>query len=169
MCAPRVTRHTSTRLAHSFNVVIKHTRSTRTLAFTQASSFHKLSVPPSYVIPVWCVFSKPCTKLALNCNHRSGHLKTEHTESLFLLWRHLGNWAGGPAVSMKSELLVTHAKLGQLRLRACTFCPCKVRNKFLVNFWICTNHCKRTVYHNWSFTSLINYLLYLRIVRALLV
>jgi len=25
-------------------------------------------------------------------NHKSGHLKTEHTESLFLLWRHLGNW-----------------------------------------------------------------------------
>ena len=37
-------------------VVIRHTRSTRTLAFTQASSFHKLSVPPSYVIPAWCVF-----------------------------------------------------------------------------------------------------------------
>ena len=33
----------------------------------------------------WCVFSEPCTKLALHCNHRSGHLKTEHTESLFLL------------------------------------------------------------------------------------
>ena len=40
----------------------------------------------------WCVFSKPCTKLTLHCNHRSGHLKTEHTESLFLLRRHLGNW-----------------------------------------------------------------------------
>ena len=26
------------------------------------------------------------------CNHRSGHLKTEHTESLSLLRRHLGNW-----------------------------------------------------------------------------
>ena len=26
-----------------------------------------------------CVFSKPCTKLTLHCNHRSGHLKTEHT------------------------------------------------------------------------------------------
>ena len=33
-----------------------------------------------------------CTKLALHCNHRSGHLKTEHTESLFLLRCHLGNW-----------------------------------------------------------------------------
>jgi len=40
----------------------------------------------------WYVFSKPCTKLTLHCNHTSGHLKTEHTESLFLLRRHLGNW-----------------------------------------------------------------------------
>jgi len=40
----------------------------------------------------WCIFSKLCTKLTLHCNHRSGHLKTEHTESLFLLQRHLGNW-----------------------------------------------------------------------------
>ena len=39
------------------------------------------------------VFSKPCcTKITLHCNHRSGHLKTEHTESLFLLRRHLGIW-----------------------------------------------------------------------------
>ena len=46
-----------------------------------------------------CVFSKPCTKLTLHCNHRSGHLKTEHTESLFLLRRHLGNWPRSTAVS----------------------------------------------------------------------
>ena len=108
--------------------------------------------------PRWCVFSKPCRKITLHRNHRSGHLKTEHTESLFLLRRHLGNWlrrpAGasflnrarnsrctvitdldtskrstqkafscrdavletGPAVSMRSELLVAHEKLGQLPL-----------------------------------------------------
>jgi len=42
--------------------------------------------------PARCVFYKPCTKLTLHCNHRSRHLKTEHTESLFLLRRHLGNW-----------------------------------------------------------------------------
>jgi hypothetical protein len=77
------------------------------------SSFHKPSVPPSYVIPAWCVFSKPCTKLTLHCNHRSGHLKTEHTESLLLLRRHVGNWSRDPAVSMRSELLVAHEKLGQ--------------------------------------------------------
>ena len=63
-----------------------------------------------------CVFSKPCTKLTLHCNHRSGHLKTEHTESLFLLRRHVGNRPRGPAVSMRSELLVAHEKLGQLLL-----------------------------------------------------
>ena len=39
-----------------------------------------------------CVFSKPCTKLTLHCNHRSGHLSAEHTESLFLLGRHFGKW-----------------------------------------------------------------------------
>jgi len=61
-------------------------------------------------------FRKPCTKLRLHCNHRSEHLKTEHTESLFLLRRHLGNWPGGPAVSMRSELLVAYEKLGQLLL-----------------------------------------------------
>jgi len=62
------------------------------------------------------VLCKPCTKLTLYCNHRSGHLKTEHTESLSLLRRHLGNWPRGHAVSMISELLVAHEKLGQLLL-----------------------------------------------------
>jgi len=63
-----------------------------------------------------CVFSKPCTKLTLHRNHRSGHIKTEHTESLFLLRRHLGNWPRCPAISMRSELLVAHEKCGQLPL-----------------------------------------------------
>jgi hypothetical protein len=35
----------------------------------------------------------------------------EHTESLILMRRHLGNWSSGPAVSMRSELLVAHKKL----------------------------------------------------------
>ena len=39
-----------------------------------------------------------------------------HTERLFLLRRHLGNWPRGPAVSKKSELLVAYEKLGQLPL-----------------------------------------------------
>jgi len=63
-----------------------------------------------------CVFSEQCTKLTQHYNHRSGHLKTEHTESLFPLQRHFGNWPHGPAVSMRSELLVAHEKLGQLQL-----------------------------------------------------
>jgi hypothetical protein len=102
------------RLTHFFNVVIRHTRSTRTLAFTQASSFYKLSIPSAYVILLWCVFLKPCTKLTLHCNNRSGHQEREHTESLLLLQRHLRNWPRGHAVSMRSELLVAHEKLGQL-------------------------------------------------------
>jgi hypothetical protein len=53
---------------------------------------------------VWCVFFKLCNYLTLHCNHTSGNLKTEHTERLLLLRRHLGNWSRGPAVSMKSEL-----------------------------------------------------------------
>jgi len=44
-----------------------------------------------------------CSVMFVHCNHRSGHLKTEHTESLYLLRRHLGNWPHGPAVSMRSE------------------------------------------------------------------
>ena len=63
-----------------------------------------------------CVLSKPCTILTLHCNHKSRHLETEHTESLFLLRLRFGNWARGPAVSMRSELLVAHEKLVLLRL-----------------------------------------------------
>jgi hypothetical protein len=40
----------------------------------------------------------------------------EHTEILFLLRHHLGDWPRGSAVSMRSELLVAHEKLGQLPL-----------------------------------------------------
>jgi len=35
---------------------------------------------------------------------------------LLFLRRHLGNWPHGPAVSMRSELLVAHEKFGQLLL-----------------------------------------------------
>jgi hypothetical protein len=48
--------------------------------------------------------------------HLITYLKTEHTESRSLLQRHLGNWFHGPTVSMKSELLVAHEKLGQFLL-----------------------------------------------------
>ena len=33
-----------------------------------------------------------CSVSFVHCNHRSGHLKTENTENLFLLRRHLVNW-----------------------------------------------------------------------------
>jgi hypothetical protein len=49
----------------------------------------------------------------LHCNHRFGHLKTVHTESPLLLRRHLGNWSRGPAVNMRSEIMVTQDELGQ--------------------------------------------------------
>ena len=57
-----------------------------------------------------------CSVSFVHCNHSFGHLKTGHTESLSLLRRHIGNWPRGPAVSMRSELLVAHEKLGQLPL-----------------------------------------------------
>jgi hypothetical protein len=40
----------------------------------------------------------------------------QHTESLPLLRRHLGNCSSGHAVSMRSELLVAHEQLGQFPL-----------------------------------------------------
>ena len=43
---------------------------------------------PSVCADLWL----QCSVSFVHCNHRSGHLKTEHTESLFLLRRHLGNW-----------------------------------------------------------------------------
>jgi len=56
----------------------------------------------------------------LRCVHPGSHHTHTHThthkESLFLLRRHLGNWPRGPAVSMRSELLVEHEKLGQFLL-----------------------------------------------------
>jgi hypothetical protein len=58
------------------------------------------------------VFFNPCAKITLHCNHRSGHLKTEHTESLLLLRRHLDYCSRRPAVSMRNELLVAPERLG---------------------------------------------------------
>jgi hypothetical protein len=55
-------------------------------------------------------------KLTLPCNYRSGHPKYEHTVRHLLMRRHLGNWSRGPAVSMRSELLVEYEKRGQLLL-----------------------------------------------------
>jgi hypothetical protein len=52
-------------------------------------------------------------------------LETEHTESLFLLRRHLGNWPCGAAVSMRSQLLVAHEKPEQLPLLTVYVVPVK--------------------------------------------
>jgi hypothetical protein len=91
----------------------------------QASSFHKLSVRPGYIILVWCVFFKPCTKLMLHCNHRSGHLKTDTKKAFSCCDTILKT---GPAVSMRSELLTAHHKLGHSRCWQRMLCPCRVRN-----------------------------------------
>jgi hypothetical protein len=104
------------RLTHSFNIVIRQMRSTRAPASTLASNFHKLLVPSGYIILVWRVSFKPCTKLTLHWNHRSGRLKTEHTENL-------GKWSCGPAESMRSELPVAHEKFGQFQLLTVFFVP----------------------------------------------
>jgi hypothetical protein len=42
--------------------------------------------------------------------------KRSTQKAFFLLRRHFGNWSRGSAVSMRSELLVAHEKLGQLPL-----------------------------------------------------
>jgi hypothetical protein len=63
-------------------------------------------------------FFKPFTKLTQHCNHRSGYLKTNHTERLLLLRRHFENWSRSPAVSMRGGLLVAHEKRGQFVLLA---------------------------------------------------
>jgi hypothetical protein len=70
-----------------------------------------------YIILVWCVF------FTLHCNHGSEHLKTENTESLLLLRRHLGNWSHDPTLSKRDELLVAHEKLGQVLLLAVSHMP----------------------------------------------
>jgi hypothetical protein len=78
------------------------------------------------------VIFKPCTQMTLHCNNRFGHLKTKHTESLLLLWRQLGNWSHGPAVSMRCKLLISREKFGQFPLMTVTLYPCRGRNKFSI-------------------------------------
>jgi hypothetical protein len=111
-------------------------RSTRTPAFTQVSGFHKLSVSPGYIIPVWCIILNRARN-TLHCNYRSGHLKTEHTESLFLLRHHLRKfpqphskqekWTAGRAWETWTVSTADSVML----------CLCSVRNKF-INLWNCT-------------------------------
>ena len=80
---------------------------------------------------------------ALHCNHRSGHLKTEHTESLFLLWRHLGNWprsknqkrTGGSARKTRTAAAADGVRFARVRWEI----------NFLLTFETQTFICKRTV------------------------
>ena len=95
----------------------------------------------------WCVFSKPCTKLTLYCNHRSGHLKAEHTESLFLLRRHLGNWA--PRPRSKHEKRTAGSAWETWTVAAADGVRCaRVRweMNFLLTFEPATFICKHPVY-----------------------
>ena len=75
----------------------------------------------------WCVFSKPCTVIT--------HLDTSKlsTQKTFSCCDAI--LETGPAVSMRNELLVAMRNLDSRRCWRCTLCQCKVRNKFLVNFW----------------------------------
>ena len=88
-----------------------YTGTTYTVSSSNCPSF-SCATSSSLLMPI----AGPVSKMASHCNHRSGHLKTVHIESVFLLRRHLGNWPRGPAVSTRSELLVAHEKLGQLPL-----------------------------------------------------
>jgi len=83
----------------------------------------------------WCVFSKPCTKLTLHCNHRSGYLKTEHTESLFLL---TPSWKQAPRPRSKHEKRTAGSAWETCTVVAADGVRCarvKLRDKFIVNFW----------------------------------
>jgi hypothetical protein len=86
------------------------------------------------IILVWCVFFKPCMKLALRCNLKSEHLKTEHTENFLLLRRHLGNWSRGPAISVRRELLVVRKKLRQFPLLKVYVVPVQDEKCIFINF-----------------------------------
>jgi hypothetical protein len=83
------------------------------MASQQAKAFcvFRFEVPRS-VITVQHEF---CARFKKDAPHKN-NVKTEHIESLLLLQRHLGNWPFGAAVSMRSELLVSHGRLGQFPL-----------------------------------------------------
>ena len=80
-----------------------------TLAFTQASSFHKLSIPPSLVIPFLNrAGNSRCTVITdLDTSKRSKQKGFSCCDAIL---------ETGHAVSMRSDLLVAHEKLGQLPL-----------------------------------------------------
>jgi len=79
-----------------------------------------------------CVNHNPSVCAPWVTRHTSGHLKTEHTESLFCCDAILET---DPAVSMRSVFWLRMRNLDTCCCWRCTLCPCKVRNKFLVDFW----------------------------------
>jgi hypothetical protein len=80
-----------------------------------------------------------CPDLCLQCS--------VHTESLFLLRRHLGNWPRGPAVSKRSELLVANEKLKIVSAAdGVRFTRVRSEIDFLLTFEIAPFYCERTVY-----------------------
>jgi len=118
MCAPWVTRHTSTRQSNSSQTRCGMSAVMVCSACVIRSRSSLRDMGNGGTLCYSCVVRLfyPCMKLTPHCNYRPVHLKTEHTESLLLLRRHVGNWPRGPAVSMRSEPVVAHAKLGQLQL-----------------------------------------------------
>ena len=99
-------------------------------------------------MPVLYVFSKPCTKLTLHCNHRSGHHKTEHTESLFLLRRHLGNWPRSPAVSTSERTAGSAWETWRVAdANGVRFVRVRWEINFLLTFETAPFICKHTVYN----------------------
>ena len=88
-----------------------------------------------------------CSVSFVHGNHRSGHLKTEHTESLFLLRRHLWNWPSSPAVSTSERTpgsaweTWTVAAAGGVR-----FARVRREINFLLTFETAPFICKHPVY-----------------------
>ena len=85
------------------------------------------------VFTVQCTVGKrPCTKLTPYCNHRSGHLKTESFPIA------TPSWKLAPRPRSKYEKRTTGSAWetwDSCRCWRCALYSCKVRNKFLVNFW----------------------------------
>jgi len=88
-----------------------------------------------------------CTKLTLHCNHRSEYLKTEHTESLFLLRRHLGNW---PRIKREKRTAGSAWETWTVAAADCVHCA-RVRwvINFLLTFETAPFFCVYPVYQRW--------------------
>ena len=127
---------------HSFSMLIESN--------TPNTGYLQMNGAVSKVNKKWCVFSKPCTKLTLHCNHRSGHLKTEHTERLFLLRRHLGNWPSSPAVSTSERTVGSAWETWTVAAAdGVRFARVRWEINFLLTFETAPFICKHTVFPLW--------------------